>query len=179
METVKTSQHAGKLNRLSALQITLLKEAYCNYCKDRRLPHTGIDRTDFPSPSFAEMRVGFRRDESWPNFNALHLYTPDAIAIHLGIGFRLQGRGGSQQWFNLSGKNNERTYKSRNVDSEKYNVAQAAIFRSFKRLDERGLVIHFKRSAMDGSGIKLTEIGIDVATILTGIDATQRSWIKE
>ena len=178
-ETVKTSRHAGKLNRLSSLQKSLLTAAYNNYCKNIRLPHMGIDRSGFPSPSFAQIRAGFRWNDSWPNFNELHLYTPDAIAIHLGIRFRLQGRHGSAQWFNLSGKHSTRTWKSIEVDPEKYNIAQAAIFRSFKRLDDRGLVKHFKRSAMDGSGIKLTEQGIEVATTLTGINATQRSWITD
>jgi hypothetical protein len=176
-ETVKTSRHAGKLNRLSALQKSLLTAAYENYCQNTRLPHVGIDRSVFPSPSFAEIRAGFRLDESWPKFDELHLYTPDAIAIHLGLRFRLHGRGGSCQWFNLSEKYSIRNAQSVSVDPKKYNIAQSAIFRSFKRLDERGLVAHFKRSAMDGSGVKLTEHGIEVATILTGIIATQRSWV--
>lgn len=45
-ETVKTS-HAGKLNRLSLLQKSLLTAAYNNYCKNIRLPHMGIDRAVF------------------------------------------------------------------------------------------------------------------------------------
>jgi hypothetical protein len=175
-ETVKTSCMAGNLNRLSKLQKSILTMAYNNYCNNTRLPHTGIDRSIFPSLSFADIRAGLSWDESWPEFNKLHLYTTDAVAFHLGINFRLQHRHGSCQWFQLSDKYSCRYWASIKVDSKQYNVAQASIYRAFKRLDERKLIVHYKRASFDGSGIKLTESGIDFAKKITGIKPKKRSW---
>lgn len=174
-ETVKTSRTAGNLNRLSKLQKSILTLAYRHYCDDPRLPHTGVDRARFPCPSFNDIRAGFTWDETWPTFNTLHIYTPEAMANYLGVSFG-RARLGSGQWFHLSGEWTGRKWKSVAVDPDRYAVAHAAIYRAFMRLAARGLVKHFRRAAWDGSGVNLTESGLEAARAITGNAVSPRSW---
>ncbi len=165
------------LNRLSKLQKLLLCSAYQIYADKPRLSAADMDFSPWPPLSFSDVRAGLAEDPTRPHHTP-HLFTPEAIAVYLGIApeiWKRWERLDRGQWF-YRGQWSSRSWRSAYVDHKQYATAHAAVCRSFSRLMQRDLVRHYHRAVFDNSAIRLTYSGIDLGWRLTNIQPKARSW---
>lgn len=153
---LRLSPLVQSINRLSKLQRKILIAAYQRYAADPGL-----------APVNTASQFGH---ENAPKIGVAHLYSHQAVARYLGCqGYGNEGYGNH---FTLSTK----TWRRPDADIASYRTAQAAISRSFARLESRGLAERMERGFMYAGGIQLTEKGIALGRELTGIKPIPRTW---